>query len=112
MALKDLKQVDRLPAQVPSLGGCLMVRSEQRPYLMSFVTGGLFIKESVAVARLHVAGENWDSTLVAAEQRGAFPVRKASSARRSIREIVHRLRRLSDDELELLVSGERSEQET
>lgn len=87
-----------------------MEGSAQRPYLMSFGTGGLFINESVAVARLHVAGENWDSTAVAAQQSGAFPVRKASSARRSIREIVNRLKRLSDDELALLVESERSEQ--
>ncbi|RWD60919.1 MAG: DUF1819 family protein [Mesorhizobium sp.] len=77
---------------------------------MSFGTGGLFINESVAVARLHVRGEDWDSTAVAAQQSGAFPVRKASSARRSIREIVNRLRQLSADELALFIDGERSEQ--
>ncbi|TGU46814.1 DUF1819 family protein [bacterium M00.F.Ca.ET.152.01.1.1] len=77
---------------------------------MSFGTGGLFINESVAVARLHVRGEDWDSTAVAAQQGGAFPVRKASSARRSIREIVNRLRQLSADELALFIDGERSDQ--
>lgn len=87
-----------------------MEGSAQRPYLMSFGTGGLFINESVAVARLHVRGEDWDSTAVAAQQGGAFPVRKASSARRSIREIVNRLRQLSADELALFIDGERSEQ--
>jgi hypothetical protein len=79
---------------------------------MSFGAGGLYVNESVAVARLHVAGADWDSTLAVAMQSGAFPVRKASSARRSIREIVNRLRWLSADELELLINGERSEQET
>jgi hypothetical protein len=87
-----------------------MEGSAQRPYLMSFGTGGLFVNESVAVARLHVRGGDWDSTAVAAQKNGAFPVRKASSARRSIREIVNRLKWLSDDELALLVEGERSEQ--
>lgn len=87
-----------------------MEGSAQRPYLMSFGTGGLFINESVAVARLHVRGEDWDSTAVAAQQGGAFPVRKASSARRSIREIVNRLRQLSADELALFIDGERSDQ--
>jgi len=77
---------------------------------MSFGTGGLFINESVAVARLHVAGADWDSTLVAAQENGAFPVRKASSARRSIREIVNRLKHLSPDELALFKEGNRSEQ--
>ncbi|MBR1160621.1 DUF1819 family protein [Bradyrhizobium elkanii] len=87
-----------------------MERSAQHPYLMSFGTGGLFINESVAVARLHIPGDNWDATVATARQSGAFPVRKASSAQRSIREIVNRLKRLSDDELALLVDGERSEQ--
>jgi len=87
-----------------------MEEPAQRPYLMSFGTGGLFVNESVAVARLHVQGGDWDSTAVAAQQSGAFPVRKASSARRSIREIVNRLRQLSADELGVFIDGERSEQ--
>ena len=80
------------------------------PYLMSFGTGGLFVNESVAVARLHVSDNDWETTVALALQSGAFPVRKASSARRSIREIVNRLRWLSDDELSLLIDGDRSEQ--
>ena len=85
-------------------------RPEERRYLMSFGTGGLFINESAAVARLHVAGADWDSTLAAAQEKGVFPVRKTSSARRSIREIVNRLKRLSADELALFTEGDRSEQ--
>ena len=87
-----------------------MERLQEPPYLMSFGTGGLYINESVAIARLHVADSDWDATVIAAQERGAFPVRKASSARRSIREIVNRLKRLSSDELTLLIEGERSEQ--
>jgi hypothetical protein len=88
----------------------LKQRPEERRYLMSFGTGGLFINESAAVARLHVAGADWDSTLAAAQEKGVFPVRKTSSARRSIREIVNRLKRLSADELALFTEGDRSEQ--
>jgi hypothetical protein len=79
-------------------------------YLMSFVTGGLFYREALAVAALHQVGEAWGVTSVRAFDAGAFPVRKASSARRSIREIAHRLKRLSDQELALLLDGERDEQ--
>lgn len=82
----------------------------QGSYLMSFGTGGLFINESAAVARLHAADESWDATAAKARQSGAFPVRKASSAQRSIREIVNRLKHLSTEELALFVEGERSEQ--
>jgi len=87
-----------------------MEHRREQPYLMSFGTGGLYINESVAIARLHVADRDWESTMIDAQERGAFPVRKASSARRSIREIVNRLKHLSSDELVLLIEGERSEQ--
>ena len=87
-----------------------MIVGRQDEYLMSFGTGGLFINESVAVARLHAPGEDWDATALTARQRGAFPVRKASSAQRTIREIVNRLKSLTNEELALLVDGHRSEQ--
>jgi len=87
-----------------------MERPQQQPYLMSFGTGGLYINESVAIARLHVAGNDWEATVAEAQRSGAFPVRKTSSARRSIREIVNRLKRLSPGELALLIEGARSEQ--
>jgi len=72
--------------------------------------GGLYLNESVAIARLHEPGRNWDTTAAKALEAGTFPVRKASSARRSIREIVNRLQWLSNDELQLFQDGERSEQ--
>jgi hypothetical protein len=77
---------------------------------MSFVTGGLFYVESLAVASLHRVGEPWAATSARAFEEGAFPVRKASSARRSLREIIHRLKWLSDQELALLLDGARDEQ--
>lgn len=87
-----------------------MSKRKNESYLMSFGTGGLYVNESVTVARLHRPGDDWDVTAARAREAGAFQVRKASSAQRSIREIVNRLRWLSDDELEVFVGGERSEQ--
>lgn len=87
-----------------------MSKRKDDSYLMSFGTGGLYVNESVAVARLHRPGADWDVTAALAREVGAFPVRKASSAQRSIREIVNRLRWLTDDELEVFVEGEWSEQ--
>lgn len=87
-----------------------MLSPDNRPYLMSFGTGGLFINESVAVARLHEPDEDWDATALTARQKGAFPVRKASSAQRTIREIVNRLKSLTSEELAVLIDGQRSEQ--
>jgi hypothetical protein len=77
---------------------------------MSFATGGLYINESLTVAGFHQPGTDWDVTAIAARQAGAFPVRKLSSAQRSIREIVNRLRCLRSEELEAFQTGNRSEQ--
>lgn len=88
----------------------MMHSPHDRPYLMSFGTGGLYVNESVAIARLHHDGADWDQTAIRARQSGAFPVRKNSSAVRSIREMVNRLKQLSREELQLLESGTRGEQ--
>lgn len=78
-------------------------------YRMSFSTGGLFLNESVAVAGLRADAAHWDDAIEAALTRGVLPFRKESSAKRSLREIVNRLERLSEEERRLLVSGERHE---
>lgn len=87
-----------------------MVLVQHPPYLMSFGTGGLYINESVAVARLRLQGNSWDVTAAKALATRAFPVRKESSARRSIREIINRLKQLSNEDLLLLVEGDRTDQ--
>ena len=78
-------------------------------YRMSFSTGGLFVNESIVLAGLYRDLEDWEAVKSAAVEAVTLPFPKASSARRSIREIVNRLRCLSDEELELLQTGERSE---
>ncbi|ESQ75039.1 hypothetical protein ABAC402_11585 [Asticcacaulis sp. AC402] len=77
---------------------------------MSFTTGGLYLNESVAVARLYSPGTAWDDLIGDAVQFGAFPVRKENSARRTIREITNRLRQLSDDEIVFFCEAERADQ--
>lgn len=80
-------------------------------YLMSFGTGGLYINESVVIAAIHKPGFSWEETAVRAREAGAFPVRKESSAKRTIREISHRLRCLDSEELQLLADGVRDDQQ-
>ena len=77
---------------------------------MSFVTGGLYLNETLAVAAQHEPGAAWEETAARALRAGAFPVRKESSAKRTIREITHRLRCLDTEELELLANGDRDDQ--
>ena len=75
----------------------------QQPYKMSFTSGGLFLNESVIVAELHVAGEDWKVTLSRALEEGATSLPKAASNRRTLREIVNRLMTLTEDEVRVMV---------
>lgn len=72
-------------------------------YKMSFVTGGLFLNESIEVARMHDPGEAWDETIRRALEHGVSSLPKAASRRRTLREIVNRISTLSDEELGFLV---------
>jgi hypothetical protein len=42
----------------------------RQDYKMSFSTGGLFLNESIDVARLHGLGGSWDDTIVRALAEG------------------------------------------
>lgn len=72
-------------------------------YKMSFVTGGLFLNESIEVARMHDPGEAWDETIRRALEHGVSSLPKAASRRRTLREIVNRISTLGDEELSFLV---------
>ena len=79
---------------------------------MSFGTGGLFINESVTVARLHLPGEEWNLTLERAISDGAATLPKAASNRRTLREICKRVGSLTDEERSFLTDeADRPEQE-
>lgn len=72
--------------------------AERQDYKMSFSTGGLFLNESLEVARLHVEGEPWENTILRAMDEGATSLPKSASNRRSLREISNRLLTLTADE--------------
>ena len=79
-----------------------MSRSQPKDYKMSFTTGGLFLNETVEVARLHIEGEPWKQTMLRAMGQGATSLPKTASNRRTLREISNRLRTLSSEEREFL----------
>ena len=88
------------------------VGQNEKRYLMSFGTGGLFINESVTVARLHLPGEEWNLTLERAISDGAATLPKAASNRRTLREICKRVGSLTDEERSFLTDeADRPEQE-
>lgn len=79
---------------------------------MSFSTGGLFINESVEVARLHEQGETWQDTIKRAMLAEATSLPKSASNRRTLREICNRLAMLSSGELAFLTDeADRHEQQ-
>ena len=82
------------------------------PYKMSFSTGGLFLNESVEVARMHQLGTDWKQTILVAINDGATSLPKAASNRRTLREIANRVSCLTDAERQFLVEdADRPEQE-
>jgi hypothetical protein len=88
-----------------------MTPADPPHYKMSFSTGGLFLNETLAVARLHVAGEPWSVTISRALTEGATSLPKAASQRRTLREIVNRLSTLTDMERDyLLTEADRGDQ--
>ena len=89
----------------------MTARSHQE-YKMSFTTGGLFLTESIAVARLHQVGERWDKTIARALEVGTTALPKTASNQRTLREISNRLLTLSDDErIYMLEDASRTDQQ-
>lgn len=83
-----------------------------QPYKMSFTSGGLLLNETVAVAALHLQGENWTETLTRSLDEGATSLPKAASNRRTLREIVNRLSTLQEEEINFLTdNADRQEQQ-
>jgi hypothetical protein len=72
-------------------------------YKMSFSTGGLFLNESVEVARLHNNGERWEQTITRAMLDGTTVLPKSASNRRTLREISNRLLTLTEGERRYLI---------
>ena len=86
--------------------------AERQDYKMSFSTGGLFLNESLEVARLHVEGEPWENTILRAMDEGATSLPKSASNRRSLREISNRLLTLTAEERSyFLEEADRSDQQ-
>ena len=80
------------------------------PYILSFTGARLQRAESVALAELFREYGSWDRVRREAEGGNILQVRTLSSAKRVARELVFRLQELSPQELELLVSGSRDDQ--
>jgi hypothetical protein len=79
-------------------------------YNMSFTTGGLFFRESIEIAELYCQSSNWEQVKQQALASNVLQFRKMSSTKRSLQEILKRMKNLSDAELSLLVNSHTKEQ--
>jgi hypothetical protein len=77
---------------------------------MSFVVGGLFRNESIDAAQSFHRLTDWDAVRAEMVSSGTVGFRASSSAKRTVREMVDRLRSLSDTEVDLLIEGAPQEQ--
>lgn len=79
-------------------------------YQMSFTTGGLFLRESMKVAKIYFDELDWAAVKSRVQKNNVLQARAASSERRISSEIISRLKHLSNDEIQLLLNGSRQEQ--
>lgn len=81
------------------------VELETPHYSFSFITGALYLPESLAVASLACTQPDWTEVLQRAAADNLLKQRKAGSRTRLLREIRYRLQQLSREELEFLCEG-------
>lgn len=79
-------------------------------YCMSFTTGGLFHRESVNLAALYLDLGDWNSVRDKVVAENLLQTRTLNTLKRVCREVVSRLRTLSQSELDFLVEGSHQEQ--
>lgn len=80
------------------------------PYSFSFITGALFLKESVSLAELLVKGRSWSEIEKIAAQSNLLKTRTSASRIRLVREVRHRLSRLSAEEIDAFCSANARDQ--
>ena len=72
-------------------------------YRLSFTTGGLFVHESVTVAKSYLHIGDWTETRAKVRQQNLLQVRTAAAATRISKEVTARLQELSSEELSALL---------
>ena len=79
-------------------------------YVLSFTAGGLLYHESIVVAETYCQSRDWDKAITLIIEQNLLQSRVQSTTTRKLREICARLQGLTTPQIELLVSGARSEQ--
>ena len=79
-------------------------------YLLSFTTGGLFYQQSLSIAQLFTTLNNWEQVHNKVIDDNILQSRKQSTAKRVSKEIINRLKTLTQEELNLLLDTSPIEQ--
>jgi hypothetical protein len=79
-------------------------------YNMSFSLGGLFFIESLRVAEIYMEKKDWNLARDKVLTNNILQARTKSSLKRVTREVISRLRLLTGNQIKLLVTGSRQEQ--
>ena len=78
---------------------------------MSFTTGGLFLNESIKIAKVYQKYQDWDKTKEKVFEDNLLQYSSKKTTQRVYREIQIRLRKLSDDLIQLLMDDNIKEQQ-
>lgn len=87
-----------------------MMVNDKSKYSMTFTTCSLLVQESIKVAELFSKENDWKKVSQIAADENLFQYRTVSSLKRTLSEIISRLKLLSEDALNLLINGYKEEQ--
>ena len=87
-----------------------MMVNDKSKYSMTFTTCSLLVQESIKVAELFFKKKDWKKVSQIAADENLFQYRTVSSLKRTLSEIISRLKLLSEDALNLLINGYKEEQ--
>lgn len=78
---------------------------------MSFTTGGLFLNESIKIAKVYQKNQDWNKTKDRVFEDNLLQYSSKKTTQRVYREIQIRLRKLNDTQLQILITGDSKEQQ-
>ena len=89
--------------------GAMTNEINNQKYSMAFTTCSLLNNESIQVAELYLEHKNWSQVSRIATDSNLLQYRTVSALKRTLSEIVSRLKLLSDEAINLLVNGYKEE---
>lgn len=87
-----------------------MTNSISKKYKLSFTAAGLSVSESVRIAEVYLDCMDWTKTSAIIKEGNLLQSRTNSRTERVARELIQRLKFLSDEQIALLVEGTLQEQ--